>query len=173
LAAVVEAYLGQILRAARGAGLTPAQAEDVAQETFATFIESATRFEGRSHVRTWVFGILYRKLQEARRGFAKDRRMDDVDEVFESRFDDDGSWSRPPRGPANALLDKEIRVEIVECLEGVPDRQRLAFVLREIEGMSTQEICKILEASSTNVGVMLFRARNRLRECLEGKWEQS
>ena len=173
LAAVVEAYLGQILRAARGAGLTPAQAEDVAQETFATFIESASRFEGRSHVRTWVFGILYRKLQEARRGFAKDRRMDDVDEVFESRFDDDGSWSRPPRGPANALLDKEIRVEIVECLEGVPDRQRLAFVLREIEGMSTQEICKILEASSTNVGVMLFRARNRLRECLEGKWEQS
>lgn len=173
LAAVVDAYLGQILRASQGAGLSRQQAEDVAQDTFATFIESAPRFEGRSHVRTWVFGILYRKIQEARRGFAKDRRMDDVDQVFESRFDEDGGWSRPPAGPADALFAKEANREITECLDGLPTRQRMAFVLREVEGMTTKEICKILEASVTNVGVMLFRARNRLRECLESQWEQS
>ena len=170
---VVDAYLDQIVRAARGAGLNQDQAEEVAQSTFATFIESAPRFEGRSHVRTWIFGILYRKIQEARRGFAKDRRVDDIDEVFESRFDENRSWSRPPRGPEDDLFAKEARSEIGDCLESVPDRQRMVFVLREVEGLSTQEICKILEASVTNIGVMLFRARNRLRECIEGKWDPS
>ena len=172
LAAVVDAYLDQVLRAARGAGLNRQQAEEVTQNTFATFIETAARFEGRSHVRTWIFGILYRKLQEARRGLAKDRRMDDIDEVFASRFDEDRSWSRPPRGPDDELFAKEADREIKDCLEAVPDRQRTAFVLREVEGLSTKEICKILESSATNLGVMLFRARNRLRECLESKWEQ-
>ncbi|MCP4201719.1 MAG: sigma-70 family RNA polymerase sigma factor [bacterium] len=173
LATVVDAYLDQIVRAARGAGLNQHQAEEVAQNTFATFIETAHRFEGRSHVRTWIFGILYRKLQEARRGFAKDRRLDDIDEVFEGRFDNNQSWSRPPKGPEDELFAKEAHREIGDCLEAVPDRQRMAFVLREIEGHSTQEICKILEVSATNIGVMLFRARNRLRECLETKWENA
>ena len=99
--------------------------------------------------------------------------MDDIDEVFESRFDQAKSWSRPPRGPEDELFAKEARHEIGDCLEAVPDRQRMAFVLREIEGLSTQEICKILEVSATNMGVMLFRARNRLRECLESKWEHT
>jgi len=172
LEAVANAYLEQILRAARGAGLNQPQAEEVTQNTFTTFIETAPRFEGRSHVRTWVFGIFYRKIQEARRGFAKDRRMDDIDDVFEARFDETSSWSRPPRGPEDDLFAKEARGEIGNCLETVPDRQRLAFILREVEGLETEEISKILDASVTNLGVMLFRARNRLRECLEDKWER-
>ncbi len=173
LAAVVDAYLDQVVRAARGAGLNQHQAEEVAQDTFATFIETAPRFEGRSHVRTWIFGIFYRKLQEARRGFSKDRRMDDIDEVFESRFDEAKSWSRPPRGPEEEFFAKEAHREIGDCLEGLPVRQRMAFVFREIEDVTTEEICKILGVSATNTGVMLFRARNRLRECLESKWENA
>ena len=173
LTTVVDAYMDQILRAARGAGLNPQQAEEVTQDTFTTFLETAPRFEGRSHVRTWVFGILYRKLQEARRGFAKDRRMDDIDEIFESRFNEQQSWSRPPQGPEEELLAKETRREIGDCLEAVPERQRLVFVLREVEGFSTQDICKIVEASTTNIGVLLYRARNHLRECLENQWEQA
>ncbi len=173
LAAVVDAYLDQVVRAARGAGLDRQQAEEVAQNTFATFIETAPRFEGRSHVRTWVFGILYRKIQEARRGFAKDRRMDDIDEVFEGRFDPTGSWSRPPQGPDDDLFAKEARQEIGDCLEAAPEQQRMAFLFREVDGLSTQEICKILEVSATNLGVMLHRVRNRLRDCLETKWEQA
>ena len=172
LAAVVDTYLDQILRAARGAGLNPQLAEEVTQNTFATFIETAGRFEGRSHVRTWLFGILYRKIQETRRAVAKDRHIDDIDEVFEDRFDEKNSWSRPPRDAEDELFSAEARREIDDCLEEVPDRQRMAFVLREVEELPTKEICKILDVSSTNIGVLLFRARNRLRECLESKWGQ-
>jgi RNA polymerase sigma-70 factor (ECF subfamily) len=173
LTAVVDAYMDQILRAARGAGLNRQQAEEVTQATFTTFVETAGRFEGRSQVRTWIFGIFYRKIQEARRGFAKDRRMDDIDEVFEGRFSEAGSWSSPPRGPDDILSAKEVGREISDCLKAVPDSQRLAFILREVEGLSTREICKTLDVSSTNLGVMMFRVRNRLRDCLETKWEQS
>ncbi len=166
---VVRRYLPQILRAARGAGFAPQLAEDVAQDTFVTFIETAPRFEGRSHVRTWLFGILYKKIATARRNLRRDHEMDDIDEVFEQRFDDAGSWNRPPRPVDAEVYDAEVRQGIDGCLDQVPTNQRMAFVLREIEGMDTQEICKILEVTRTNLGVLLHRVRNRLRECLEAK----
>jgi len=169
LEGLIRTYLAQIHRAARGAGLNEHQAEEVAQAVFVTFVETAHRFEGRSKVRTWLFGILYRKLQEARRGFAKDRRNDDIDEVFESRFDETGHWSRPPVAADAYLEGQEVLGEIQDCLEATPERQRLAFTLREVEELETPEICKILDVSATNLGVMLFRARNRLRDCLESK----
>jgi RNA polymerase sigma-70 factor (ECF subfamily) len=167
--AVVETYLPQILRAARGAGLAPDAAEDVTQETFTTFLEVAPRFEGRSHVRTFLFGILYRKISEARRGLARQRQHDPIDEVMESRFAPDGSWSRPPAAADALVRLEEIRRALLDCLETAPTAQRLAFYLREVEGLARAEICKILEVTSTNLDVMLYRLRNRTRECLEEK----
>jgi RNA polymerase sigma-70 factor (ECF subfamily) len=169
LEAVVHAYLRQIHRAARGAGLDADRADDVVQETFKSFVEGISRCEGRSHVRTWLFGILYRKVAEARRGLGRERKFDDIDDVFESRFDERGSWSRPPRPADRESLAKETRQEISECLDAAPDRQRMAFLLREVEGFSTTEICKILGVTDTNLGVMLHRLRNRVRECLEAR----
>ncbi len=165
--AVVHAYLPHILRAARGAGLNQERAQDVAQETFKTFIETAARFEGRSHVRTWVFGIFYRKVSEMRRAAQKEERGEDIDEVVESRFDTRGMWAHPPREPDYDTYDSEIARYIEGCMEPLPDKQRLAFVLKEVEGLSSEEICNTLDVSRTNLGVLLFRARNALRECLE------
>ena len=92
--------------------------------------------------------------------------------MFEGRFDEARTWSRPPRGTDDELFAKEAQREIGDCRDGLLERQRMAFLLREIEGMATHEICKSLEVSATNVGVMLFRARNRQRECLGTKWDQ-
>ncbi len=166
---VVRLYLGQIFRAALGAGLDAQRAEDVAQSTFTTFIETAQRFEGRSHVRTWLFGILYKKVAEARRAAGRDLQTDDIDQVVEQRFKTGGSWMQPPRPIDEQLYDTEVRQGIEECLEAVPGQQRMAFILREVQGFATEEICKILEVTRTNFGVLLYRARNRLRECLEAK----
>ncbi len=168
LEAVVEKYLPQIVRAARGAGLNVQEAEDVAHATFVTFLEKAGTFEGRSRVRTWLFGILFRKVMEIRRVIERDRKTDDIDEVMESRFDARGSWSRPPSAES-AVYGSEVRKHTADCLDTAPERQRMAFILREVEGLDSEEICNILEVSATNLGVMLYRVRNRLRECLESK----
>ncbi len=169
LQAVVHAYMGQILRAARGAGLSPQHAEDVTQATFVTFIEVAPRFEGRSHVRTFLFGILYKKIFEARRELQREQQFDAIDDLVEKRFKTDGSWQRPPRPIDLQLHDAEIREAIDGCLEQVSTQKRMAFVLREVQGLATEEICKILEVTRTNLGVLLYRVRNHLRECLEAK----
>lgn len=166
---VVRAYLTQILRAARGAGLDETTAEDVAQSTFTTFIEKADSFHGRSHVRTWLFGILYKKILETHRETKRAQQMEDIDEVFERRFSANGGWTSPPQPVDAGLYDSEIREHLEACLESVPPQQRMAFVLREVEGHTTKEICNILEVSRTNLGAMLNRCRNRLRECLESK----
>lgn len=157
----------QILRAARGAGLDPDRAEDVTQATFATFIEKASQFEGRSHVRTWLFGILYRKIAEAMRGLQREQKADDIEDVLERRFKPDGTLTHAPQ-PIK-LYGDEVRQFIEDCLEILPTAQRMAFVLREVQELTTEEICKILEVTRTNLGVLLYRGRNRLRECLENR----
>jgi len=167
LQAVIRAYLEQILRAARGAGLSPEAAEDTAQATFSTFLQTLERFEGRSHVRTWLFGILYRKIAETRRALQREEQAEELDQVMETRFSKNGAWARPPREADQVAYDAEVRKNIEGCLEKVDERQRLAFILREVEELATEEICKILGVTRTNLGVILYRVRNSLRECLE------
>lgn len=169
LRAVVESCLPQILRAARGAGLAPQDAEDATQETFTTFLEIAPRFEGRSQVRTFLFGILYRKIAEVRRSSTRQLRHDPIDEVMESRFAADGTWIRPPADADSLVRLDEIRRFLLECLATSPTAQRMAFHLQEVEGLPRKEICKVLDVTSTNLDVMLHRLRNRTRECLEAK----
>ncbi|MCI0657220.1 MAG: sigma-70 family RNA polymerase sigma factor, partial [Acidobacteria bacterium] len=144
-------------------------AEDVTQATFATFLERAPEFEGRSHVRTWLFGILYKKIAEARRQLLRDEPVDDIKERLNQRFGPEGSWLSPPRPADDQIYYTQVREGIEDCLETLPDKQRVAFVLRDAEGLTTDEICKILEVNATNFGVLLYRGRNRLRECLERK----
>ena len=166
---VVEDNFQPIYRAARSTGLGDQEAEDVCQATFVTFVETAPRFEGRSRVRTWLFGILYRKLAEMRRHQQKERQIDDIDEIFESRFAESGRWRVPPDEAERPLIAGELRTAIDGCLQKTPLKQRMAFLLREVEGLTTDEICSVLGVSSSNFGVLLFRARNRLRECLEAR----
>ena len=169
LAEAVHDHARPLVRAAKALGFAEQDAEDLVQDVFTTFLVRLDSFEARSQLRTWLFGILHRKAMERRRASMRDDRMDPIDEVFESRFDADGNWTRPPADLERLLLSKEIGEQIRGCMEGLPLNQREVFVLREVEGLDTGEICKILEVSVTNFGVLMHRARARLRECLEGK----
>ncbi len=164
---LVQQYLPQLLRAARGAGLTAQNAEDVTQNVFLTFLEKLETFEGRSHVRTWLFGILYRKISEMRRSAQKEGAAEDIDEVMEHRFKTNGMWQKPPRQTDTPTYEGEVRQHLDDCLGTITTDQRLAFVLREVEEMDTNEICRAMGVSRSNLGVLLFRGRNLLRECLE------
>ena len=169
MGSVAKTYLHQILRASRGAGLDHQQAEDVTQATFTTFIEAAPRFEGRSSVRTWLFGILYKKIAEARRTRQRERRMEEMDETVERRFDASGP-SNAPSPPLDAdVHHKEVESAIYTCLDAAPLRLTLAFLLREVEELSTADICHVLGITRSNFGVMLHRIRHRVRACLEAR----
>ncbi|HLG04801.1 MAG TPA: sigma-70 family RNA polymerase sigma factor [Gemmatimonadales bacterium] len=169
LEAIVDESLPLLLRAARAAGLDRDAAEDAVQETFLVFVRRAHEFDGRARAKTWLYGILLKKISEGRRALARDAEGEDIDAEVEARFGEAGEWIRPPRGPAEELARGEVRRQLGECLDAMPARQRQAFVLREVEELETGEICDALAVSANNLGVLLYRARNRIRECLEAK----
>lgn len=166
---IAGAYLPQILRASRGMGFSADESRDLAQSVFLAFLEGIERFEGRAHIRTFLFGIFYHKVSEHLREIQRGREkvMDPIDEVVEERFDSRGAWRKGPAGAERLILSHEIGQLLDECLETIPRAQRIAFYLRDVEEMKTAEICKKMGITATNLGVLLFRARNRLRECLE------
>ena len=153
----------------RAVGMSEEEAEDMVQDVFTTFLATLDRFEGKSQLRTWLFGILHNKVRERRREVWREEQRDPVDEVFESRFDGRGNWRTPPADIVASLESKEIGTAIGACLEMLPIAQREAFLLREVQEFATPEICKVLQVTVTNLNVLLHRARIRLRECMEAK----
>jgi RNA polymerase sigma-70 factor (ECF subfamily) len=124
---VVDQQGRRIYRAARGLGFSPADAEDLAQEVFLTFLESLDRFEGRSTVGTWLFGILHHKAQERRRAHAREDSTSELEEAFDKRFDANGFWLQPPV-KADRLVESRQAGEMVrDCLDALPAQQRVAL----------------------------------------------
>lgn len=169
LASIVNDHSLPLYRAALAMGVQGDVAEDLVQDTLLTFLSTLDRFEGRAQIRTWLFGILYHKLFEVRRDLARVEQHDPIDDVFESKFDANGSWIKPPADIQRLLESEEAGIHIQACVESLPPIQRSAFRLREIEGLASKEICELLGLSPSNFGVLMHRARTRLRECLESR----
>lgn len=166
---VVQTYTRQLFHAALGIGFDSVSSEELVQRVWATFFEVLPKFERRSKLRTFIFGILYNKALELRREVNKFEVFDAIDEYMEKRFNEDGSWAKPPINPEEFAEATESLELVEKCLEKLPVAQRMAFQLKEIDDQDSEEICKILAVSVTNLGVILFRARNRLRECIEDR----
>lgn len=169
LSEVVTEYTPSLYRAILSMGVTGAAAEDLLQDVFVTFLTTLDHFEGRSKIRTWLFGILYRKLFEARRELARVDKHDPIDGIVESWFNTDGSWAHPPADIERVLASQEAGLHIRACVDALPPLQRAAFELREIDELTSSEICEALGISTSNFGVLMHRARMKLRVCLEDR----
>lgn len=166
---VVRAYTDHLYKGALGLGFDTNMAKEVVQSVWVTFYDVVPNFQAKSHVRTFLFGILYNKASEYRREQKKADNHDPIDDIVEARFDENGKWAQPPIDPEKFMVATETMELIEKCLEGLPLNQRMAFCLKEIDEHGSSDICKILNVTVTNLGVLLYRARNRLRECIEGK----
>lgn len=160
-----------LYNAARGMGFGDTDAEELVQDSFVAFLDALDRFEGRSSVRTFLFGILYNKASAYRRRRLKESPEEEVDARFDARFNAMGIWSPSLKTPDEEALDRELREHLAGCAEALSDDQRLAFHLKEVEGTGNEELCNVLGVSATNLRVILFRARNKLRDCLELRWK--
>lgn len=139
-----------------------------------TFLQTIDRFEGRSDVGTWLFGILHHKAQERRRAHAREEAADASDELFERRFDAHGSWREPPIPADRLVAAGEAAAALRECLAVLPEQHRDVFQLRQMQELPAAEVGRILECTVNHVAVMFHRARVRLRACLEAKgWGRS
>lgn len=156
----------------------PIVAEDLVQETFLSALKGIGGFKGGSSLRTWMVGILKHKIiDHFRRGkpeiLASDLATMENESQAErlDRSDQRRHEPSPWRGDPDKLLqNKQFWDVLMACLDGLPEAHRRAFSLREIDGVKGDEICKILGITSTNLWVILHRARGKLRKCLDTNW---
>jgi RNA polymerase sigma-70 factor (ECF subfamily) len=172
---LVERYHEPMLRLAASFVPNRAIAEEVVQDTWLALLRGLGGFEGRSSLKTWLFHIL---VNQARKTGTRENRSVPVADpepvVDPSRFDASGGWADPPetwieaaesRMEAGKLADR-VRVWI----DDLPARQREVVLLRDVEGMSSEEVCGVLALSEGNQRVLLHRGRSRLRQLFEDEF---
>lgn len=157
-------------------------AQDLVQETFLAALKAKQGFAGRSSERSWLFGILRNKLVDYYRRQSREVSLGGDEAILPeeegafcaSGLGKDGwvarlapqAWETPDKN----LSNKEFQGVLKTCMSKLPDRIAQVFKLRELDELSTDEICKDLGVSPNNLCVMLHRARMGLRRCLEVHW---
>jgi RNA polymerase sigma-70 factor (ECF subfamily) len=162
--ALVERYNGSMLRLALSFVPSRAVAEEVVQDTWLGVLRGLAAFEGRSSLRTWMFSIL---VNRARTTGAREQRSIPVADagpvVDASRFGPDGRWSAPPEHWTEEAEDRIEAAKLADLL-----RTGIAG-LRDVEGMSSAEVCQVLAITEANQRVLLHRGRGKLRQLLEAE----
>ena len=156
-----------------------AWAEDVVSETLLAALARPQAFAARSQLRTWLVGILKHKIVDVLRSRAREVTLDSgtddesADPLEHMAFKANGHFAERPAdwgNPEQDLGSRQFMTILEACTEKLPAVQGRLFLMREWLELSSEEICKELGLTPTNLYVQLHRARLRLRECLELHW---
>ncbi|MDH3326526.1 MAG: RNA polymerase sigma factor [Gammaproteobacteria bacterium] len=173
---VVTDYHSSMLYVAR-AIVGTAIADEVVQEAWVSVIKALPKFEGRSSLKTWILRIVSnnaksRLRKESRHFSAGDAADLEIIGMPQERFSDNGHWAVPPsrwniESPDELLTSDELQSCIRQAIDKLPAIQQTILSLRDMDDMSMEEICKILEISESNSRVLLHRARTKVFLAIE------
>lgn len=172
---------GEMLKFAKLQLRDDSAAEDAVQEALAAALSNRKSFDNRSRLKTWVFGILKNKIVDIIRERVRSPSFapEEIPEhAYDDLFDENGHWQEDARpgdwgDPEKIASNRQFWVVFEICLNRLPENAARIFMMREMLGLETAEICKELGISSTNCWVVLHRARMGLRLCLEERWFNS
>ncbi|MEX0638235.1 MAG: sigma-70 family RNA polymerase sigma factor [Burkholderiales bacterium] len=178
LSKALESHRKYLLRYALFLLRTPSLAEDAVQDTLMAALAHRESFQGRSQLRTWLTSILKHKVvdlaRKRDRGLPADAmQLGEEDDAGDGPFGAGGRWIDPPADwglPDAALASKQFWQVYRKCCQRMPERHALVFSMREVMDLSTEDICKNLEISKSNLHVILYRARQSLRSCMTKNW---
>ena len=171
-----------LLRFARLQLRDAAAAEDVVQEALLAALQNAQQFAGRAAMKTWVFGILKHKIVDLIRLQSRSTNVsalsteeESMDQTFETLFRETGHWTPTARpqswGDPEACLRQQHFWDVFDaCLNHLPENTARVFMMREFLDFETPEVCQTLGITVSNCNVILHRARNALRLCLQRGW---
>ncbi|WP_444634854.1 sigma-70 family RNA polymerase sigma factor [Cupriavidus oxalaticus] len=181
--AELQAVRPYLLRFARLQLRDEGLAEDAVSETLLAALEHPERFAGQSSLRTYLVGILKHKLIDSLRSGRREVRLALVapedgeapseQDALDALFTRNGHYQDPPSdwGDPERAFERREFFEILQlCVDRLPPRLGRLFMMREWLELDTEEICQVLQISATNAWAMLYRARMRLRACLELHW---
>lgn len=151
-------------------------AKDLVQETFLAGLKSAKNFEGKASERTWLTAILKRKIIDFYRKINSKKGQAEVRMNFYQDGDSEGDWIEE-RVPQTWENEAEKQIESIElynqiddCIDYLPEKYAMVFRMKTIQEFDTEQICKELDITPSNLWVMIHRARTQLRRCLEDNW---
>lgn len=166
-----------LLKYARLQLRNPAWAEDAVSDTLLAALEKPHAFAGQSQLKTWLIGILKHKLVDQIRRNSRElsttATSDDAQDLDDLMFASDGHWREAQQDwgdPEHVLRQVDFMRVLEACVEKLPGQQGRLFMMREWLELESDEICKALGITPTNLWVMLHRARLRLRDCLQAGW---
>ena len=151
-------------------------AKDLVQETFFAGLRSAKNFEGKSTERTWLISILKRKIIDYYRKINSKKGQAEVRMNFYDDGENEGNWieERVPQTWENEAEKKiesvELHNQIDDCIDHLPEKYAMVFRMKTIQEFDTEDICKELDITPSNLWVIIHRARTQLRRCLEDNW---
>ncbi len=151
-------------------------AKDLVQETFFAGLKAMKNFQGKASERTWLISILKRKIIDHYRKINSAKGKAEVKMNFYSDGEREGEWIEE-RVPSNWNIDAEKSIENTElnealqkCISKLPEKYEMVFRMKTIQQFDTEEICKELQITSSNLWVIIHRARTQLRKCMEDNW---
>lgn len=148
-------------------------AEDCVSDALTHAYEKRASFRGASTLRTWLTAILKNRIIDLLRKQWREQPLEPApsgEQDFDSLFDTSGHYLEMPStvaDPAELCQQDGFLTAVQHCVDKLPKRIGQVFVLREVFGSDTNELCKDLSITSSNVWVHLYRARMMLRTCLE------
>ncbi len=170
--ALIGLYQQRMLRLAEMTVGSRAVAEEVTQDTWLAVVGGVERFEGRSTLKTWLFHIL---LNRARSTAGRELRAGRPAKEIDDRFDKAGAWVIPPEPWADRADDRvvaeHLAARVHEFLPRLPESQREVVMLRDVEGLSAEDVTAIVGITDGNQRVLLHRGRAQLRQLLSREME--
>ena len=172
---LVEKYRAAMLSIALSYVPSRAVAEEVVQDAWIGVLRGIGVFEGRSSLRTWLFRILINRAISAGTRERRSVPVDDMRPVVDaSRFDAAGNWKVPPEPWADLVEDRataaKMAARIVAAIEELPLRQKEVVTLRDVQCLTSSEVCAALGISAANQRVLLHRGRSKLRQVIESEF---
>ena len=150
-------------------------AEDLVQETLLSAIRGIDSFQHQSAPSTWLVGILRNKLVDYYRARMRDRTLGVGHHAAEvdPPFSKSGNWACGVEAwddPSALITEQEFQQVMRGCINDLPDLCRQAFEFRVMDELESDEACRLLGISATNLAARLYRARMAIRECLSRRW---
>ncbi len=156
------------------------KAEDVLQETFLAGVKSLDKYDGRVPIKYWLRGIMRYKIIDSIKANMKEMNESELDSFPEEKLKDFkrfGIFSRKVAAwdfsPRETFENQEFWQIFSKCLEKMKDPLRSIYMFKEVDGLSSEEVCKAFSISDSNLWVITHRARKQMKQCLNKNWGDS
>lgn len=151
-------------------------AKDLVQETFYSGIKGKENYRGDAAELTWLVSILKRKIIDHYRKINSAKGQKEVRMSFYEEGKKKGDWieERVPQSWGNVaakeIENDELKNALNACIDNLPEKYRIVFLLKTVQQYETEEICNELDITPSNLWVIIHRARLQLRNCMENNW---